>query len=128
MEPFATVDDYEARYGDVEDPERVGVLLGDASMRLRSFRWLTIREDDEVQAANLKRIACAAVHRSIVRGNLEGLSGYTQSAGDYSASVTVANPDGNLYFTGDDLRSLGYGTGRIGNTDPYSHSGAGDAP
>lgn len=128
MEPFATVDDYEARYGDVEDPERVGVLLGDASMRLRGFRWLTIREDDEVQAANLKRIACAAVHRSIVRGNLEGLSGYTQSAGDYSASVTVANPDGNLFFTGDDLRSLGYGTGQIGQTNPYSSRGAGGEP
>lgn len=128
MEPFATVDDYEARYGDVEDPERVGVLLGDASALIRGVTGLIIREDDEVQAANLKRIACAVVHRSIASSEWDGLSQVSQTAGSYTASASVANPGAALYLTSEDKRSLLYGVGRIGQTNPYSSRGAGGEP
>lgn len=119
MEAFATVGDYEARYGDVEDAEQIDTLLDDATAFIASMPGFRLREGDGLQRANLVRITCAVVHRSLSAGDLAGLQSYSQTAVDYSASVTPYNPSGDLYLTGTEKRALGIGGGRVGQTWPY---------
>lgn len=119
MEPFATVDDYEARYGDVDDPERIETLLGDASSFISSLPGFVYHEGDALQAANLVRITCAVVHRSLIAGDLAGVSSFSQTAGSYTVNVSPYNASGDYYLTKQEERALGIGAGRIGQTWPY---------
>ena len=117
---FAEVSDYEARYGEVDDAERVGVLLEDASAFVAAqpgFRLLG--EDDGrhgLQQANLVRVVCAVVHRAQTVGGLAGIESYSQTAVDYSATVQPHNPSGDYYLTAAEKRALGIGSGRVGQT------------
>lgn len=119
MAAYATLEDYEARYGETDQPERVKVLLEDASALIDSQPGFTLLPDDLTQAANLKRVTCSIAHRSMTSGDLDGVTQYQQSAVGYSAQLTYANPSGDLYITSQEKRSLGIGAGRIGQTDPY---------
>ena len=120
MTLFATVDDYVARYGEVDDPGRLAALLGDATAFIDSYPGFTFRGDDMLQAANLVRVCCSVVYRSLSAGDLAGVSSYSQGGVGYSASVTLSNPSGDFYLTASEKRSLGIGRGRIGATCPYS--------
>lgn len=126
MEPFATVEDYEARYGDVDDPEQVETLLGDATAFIAAqpgFRLLSPDEDGyDLQQANLKRICCSVVSRSLSAGDWAGLSSLSQGAGSQSASVSVYNPSGDFYLTKAEKQALGIGAARVGMTDPYKEA------
>lgn len=119
MESFAGIEDYEARYGDVEDPEQVATLLTDATAFIASMPGFAWDADDTLLLANLTRITCAVVHRSLSAGDLAGLQTYSQSAVDYSATVTPYNPAGDFYLTGAEKRTLGIGSGRVAQTWPY---------
>ena len=119
MTPFATVEDYEARYGEAEDPDRISVLLGDASAFTESQPGFVLNPDSEVQALALTIVTCSLVHRSQSAGAWAGLSNVSQGGDGYTASATVYNPSGDFYLTKQEKRLLGVGTGRIGMTDPY---------
>lgn len=119
MTLFATVDDYEARYGEAEDPDRISVLLGDASAFIEAQPGFTLNPDSEVQALALTIVTCSLVHRSQSAGAWAGLSNVSQGGDGYTASATVYNPSGDFYLTKQEKRLLGVGTGRIGMTDPY---------
>ena len=119
MTPFATVADYEARYGEVEDEKRVTALLQDATNIIASQPGFAMREGDETWMGVLETVTCAMVHRSLMSGAYAGLSNVSQGAGGYTASVSVYNPGGDLYLTRNEKRALGLGGGRIGQTDPY---------
>ena len=118
MEPFATVEQYEARYGEVDDEARVSALLQDATNVIASQPGFAMREDETWQGV-LETVTCAMVHRSMMSGAYAGLSNVSQGAGGYTASVAVYNPGGDLYLTRNERRVLGLGGGRIGQTDPY---------
>ena len=122
MEPFATVEDYEARCGEAEDPERVKTLLGDASAFIASQPGFSRDEADEVKEANLVRVTCAVVDRALSAGDLAGFQSVSQGAGGQTASVSVYNPSGDFYLTKAERRALGIGGGRIGFTDPYGEA------
>lgn len=122
MTQFATADDYEAIYGEVEDAYRVSTLLGYASAFIMDHRGLKLDPDDLVQAANLRRITCALVNRSLSAGAWSGFSSVSQGAGGQTASVTLSNPAGDFYLTKQERRILGVGGGRIGQTDPYGEA------
>ena len=48
MEPFATVEQYEARYGEVEDRQQVETLLGDASAFIAAQPgFILLGQDDD---------------------------------------------------------------------------------
>ena len=113
MEPLATLTDYEARHGPAEDPERVSALLGAATALILS-QGARPDPTDEVLTANLARVCCAVVHRSLAAGRYAGLSSVSQGAGGQSASVSVYNPGGDLYITASEKRSLGIGVGSYG--------------
>ena len=123
MGPFATVDDYTDRYGEVEDQQQVKTMLGDASAFIAAqpgFRLLGPDDDGyDLQRANLVRVTCAVVHRSLSAGDFAGLSSVSQGAGGYTATVNVYNPGEDFYLTKAEKRTLGIGGGRIGMTDPY---------
>ena len=51
MTPFATVEDYEARYGEVEDEARVTALLQDATNHRQSTRLRHARGRDVARRA-----------------------------------------------------------------------------
>lgn len=118
MDAFATVEDYESRYGDVEDPERINQLLFDASVFIASQPGFLPRAGDELQAANLTRVTCAVVHRALSAGDWTGLTNLSQSGGGYSASVTVANPTENFYLTKADKQALGFAGVRVSSIRP----------
>lgn len=122
MTQFATVDDYEAIYGEVEDAGRVSTLLGYASAFIMGQSGFQLNPDDPVQEANLTRITCALVHRSLSAGAWSGFSSVSQGAGGQTASVTLSNPAGDLYMTKQERRILGLGGGRIGQTDPFGEA------
>lgn len=128
MEPFATVEDYELRYGDVEDREQLGALLGDATSFISDLRGFRLLGKDEprydLQRANLVRITCSVVHRTLLAGELAGASSYSETAGSYNASVNVYNPSGDMYLTAQEHSALVI-AGRVGLTDPYGEVAAG---
>lgn len=125
MEPFATVEDYELRYGDAEDREQLEALLEDATSFILDHERYGLRiiaEGEpgyERQRASLRRVTCSVVHRTLLAGELAGASSYSETAGSYNASVNVYNPSGDMFLTAQECRALGIGGGRIGQTDPY---------
>lgn len=124
MTPFATVDDYQARYGEMDDAKRLALLLDDATAFISSQPGFARDPDDSTQAANLVRVACAVVHRSLSAGDLAGIQSYSEGAVGYTASVTPYNPSGDFYLTKAERRSLGISGGRVGTTDPYGCGGS----
>ena len=119
MTPFATVEDYETRYGEVEDEARVSALLQDATNIIASQPGFTTDGRDETWWGVLETVTCAMVHRSMMAGTYAGLSNVSQGAGGYTASVSVYNPGGDLYLTRNEKRALGIGGARIGTVAPY---------
>lgn len=122
MGPFATVDDYIARYGEPEDPTRVAVLLGDASAFIASQPGFPEGEPSELLSLSLAVVTCSVVHRSLSAGAWSGFSSVSQGAGGQTASVTLSNPSGDFYLTKQERRMLGLGGGRVGQTDPFGEA------
>ena len=119
MEPFATAEDYETRYGGVEDETRVSALLQDATNIIASQPGFSTDGRDDTWWGVLETVTCAMVHRSMMAGSYAGLSNVSQGAGGYTASVSVYNPGGDLYLTRNEKRALGIGGARIGSVAPY---------
>lgn len=124
MEPFATAEDYETRYGQVDDTARLSALLEDASALLAA-EWRRKYGSDYKEGvnssfdANAKAVCCAVVNQAIgVPDAFAGASQYTQTAGSYSASVTLANPSGDMYLGKAARRRLGLSGGGGRNLSP----------
>ena len=111
---YATEADYAARYGEPADG-RCAALLEDASALLDSeylARYGTEWAEGEHPAfdRNACAVACAVVSRALsVPDGFQGATQYTQTAGSYSASMTMANPTADLYLTKSDRVRLGIG-------------------
>ena len=128
MTPFATVSDYELRYGAADCPERIGALLADASAYIASQPGFSDpAESDEVAWANLRRVTCAVVNRAVPADGLGGVDTYSQGGIGYTASVKLSNPTGDYYLTKAERASLGLAGGRVGMTDPYGCGADDDA-
>ena len=131
MTPFATVEDYEARYGEVEDAERVSALLQDATNIIARQTGFCDKNRDETWWGVLETVTCSMVHRSMMAGSYAGLSSVSQGAGGYTASVGVYNPGGDMFLTRNERKALGIGGARIGSVAPaidgWYGSNAGDA-
>ncbi|MBS6940806.1 MAG: hypothetical protein KH142_04870 [Slackia piriformis] len=113
---FATFDDYAARYDAAEaDAERVGVLLGDASAVVAAS--LPAGADIGALAPLLTSTVCAMVNRAFVASGMAGVSNYSEGAAGITASVTYANPSGDLYMTATEKAALGIGGGFVGVFD-----------
>lgn len=111
MEPFASVEDLESRWRELDPDEEdcASVLLEDASSFLVSeFRRVgkKIDTDDEIVLSNLKRVCCSIVARSYP-DDTDGISQFSQTAGPFSSSQTIANPARDMYLTKQERLTLG---------------------
>lgn len=126
MEPFATIDDYEARFGDVPAQEQATVeqRLSDASvMMAAAMQAAGIDYEGALPPLSdaLVVVCCNVAHRTLqASADAYGVTQYSQGAGGYSESFTYANPSGDMYMTKAEKRMLGIGGARIGCTYPYS--------
>lgn len=105
--PFATPDELAARWRPLFDGERetATTLLADASdlIMTQCPKW------DKANEATLRRIACQMVKRAMLAMDRAGVSQSTQTAGSFSESMSYSNPDGDLYLTSAERKSLGKG-------------------
>ena len=110
MASFATVEDYVARYGEVDDSARIETILADASAFIASYPgFVLIPEGEpgyEEQRANLVWVTCAVAQRTQNALGLAGIQSFTQSAVDYSATVSPYNPSGDMYLGSNEKRAL----------------------
>lgn len=118
MTAFATYEDIEARWKPLTEEERgvAETLLEDAAALILGY-GVEPRDGDERQAQALKAASCNMVIRSMQGRDSAvpiGMSQWSQTAGPYSESMTVANPAGDLYLTKGEKRMLGLGAGYIG--------------
>ena len=119
MQAFATVNDLELGWKTLTPGEQAvaNELLLRATAILSAAlakAGVEVDPEDEVQATNLKTVTCSMVRRSMNAGFYEGLSSASQTIGSTTASIGVSNPDGALYVTRGEMRTLGIGGGRVG--------------
>lgn len=114
--PFATASDVEARWRTLSTAESTiaDTLAADASNMIRT-RWPDV--DDRISGGSLSgesltRVVAFMVKRAMDRPAPDGYETFTQGAGPFNAGGKLANPNGNLYFTAEDLRLLDGRTGR----------------
>ena len=112
--PFATPDDLAKRWHPLTQAEQATAktLLDDASdlIMTQCPRWR------EASAATLRRIACQMVKRAMLSMDRAGISQSTQTAGSFSESSSYSNPDGDLYLTSAERKSLGKGVQKAWHT------------
>lgn len=108
---FATLDDYEARWGAVPSAEKdiVTAALDDAGLMLRSM--VAVDDEDAEQAARLKMVSLSMVKRAMAAydGAVFGASETSAQMGPFQQSVTWANPSGDMYVTAAERELLGVG-------------------
>ena len=113
MAAHATFKDYAARYAaEPSDMARITVLLEDASAIIDSML-----SGGTAPEALLTSTACAMVNRAMAAADMGGISQYSECAIGMTASVTYANPHGDLYLTQVEKGALGIGGGCIGFCD-----------
>lgn len=114
---YATVEDLEARYGDLTDErqEQAAVLLDDAAVIIDSMATI-----GESRATAAKVVSCAMVNRALsaYESDMYGITQQTMTAGSYSQSMSYTNPSGDLYMTGTEKAMLGISGGYIGSIRP----------
>jgi hypothetical protein len=127
VEPFATVEDYDARHAAPLDEGLRGVAstrLADASakvaaeLELAGIDWRRRMGANDVFRATLTSVTCAMVERSLA-AVLPGVKSRQQSAGPYSFTDSFANPTGDLYLLASERRDLGIGRSRLGMFHPH---------
>ena len=113
--PFAAIDDLAKRWHELTDAERAKAetLLADASDKIITDcpRWAQASE------ATLRRICCAMVKRAMLNEVVAGGTQSTQTANGVTEANSYSNPDGDLYLTKSEKRSLGCGVQRMWSID-----------
>ena len=104
-EPFATYADLEQRWRTLTDGERVlaETLLGDASQMIRD----TCPGWESASPLTRKAVACAMVKRSMLAGDLPGVTQSSETVGSFTQSMSYANPAGDMYLTKQERRRIG---------------------
>ncbi len=111
--PFANVYDLEVRWRTIREDERPRVerLLADASQLIMD----ECPGAADCAALTLERIVCGVVKRAMTPRPVDGAGSVQQGAGAGQATVRWANPDGDIYLSGSERRSLLGRAQRAGN-------------
>lgn len=121
MEPFATAEQHEARFGEVDDKSMLGQCLEDATAAIRAEfarRHVDISErlKDELFADACMRV-CRSVANRIMPSGVDvplGASSVAETDGPYSRTVRYAPSYGLPKLLPSELSMLGLGGGRAG--------------
>ena len=104
----------------------VAALLEDASAYLRGAyrRRMGVQYlagSNPTFDENVKSVCVAMVARAVnAPGAMAGITQQSQTTGPYSASVTFANPTGDLYLGRSDLKRLGLAGCRVRSIQPMT--------
>lgn len=124
MEPFATVSDYETRYGDADDQDILQEILLDATREISAAldrAGIAYDEPDERYRDRLMQACRSMAYRAMGQNDEDlpfGVTQYSEGAGDFSASVSFRNPYGEVYISKSERQLLGLGVPKIGFTYP----------
>ena len=123
MEPFATLDDLNARRASDLTGRAASVAtakLADATAKLAAelddagVPWRArVSLGAEPFVSNLRAVCCAMVERAIEQPLPLGLKSQQGTAGPYSFTSTSANPGGDVYILASERRTLGIGQARV---------------
>lgn len=109
--PFATVDDYERRYGVVADREKLAEVLLDASRLIAAECAAGGVDVSAPEKAGVLMQACrscaARAMQSDAAGVPLGVTQFSQGAAGFSESWSMANPSADVYLTKAERRMLG---------------------
>lgn len=129
MQPFASVSEYEARYGTVTDEATLTACLEDATAMIEAAleaAGVDYSTPTAEYADRLMRVCRQIAHRAFdatpSAGGLDapfGVNQATQAAGGYSLSYSFANPYGDLFITSAERRMLGIGGIHFSNMRPF---------
>ena len=125
---FASISDYEAKYGEVGDVCALQTWLDDATVHLTALLGETLDPENATQTAALMTVCRDMAHRayaSVAPGY--GVTSYSQGANGFNESMSYANATGDLYLTKAERLLLGIGTQQVGWYDPYDQSELGGA-
>lgn len=117
MEPFATAEQYEARYGDVDDADVLAEILMDATREIAAAleqAGIDYSEPTEEFAARLMQV-CRSMANRAVGDDTDvplGATQYSQGAGEYTQSFSISNPFGDLFISKAERKLLGLGRAR----------------
>ena len=122
MEPFATVEEYRARYPDdsTDDGVLAEALLEATDLICAAMDEGGVEYTDPTESFTfrLKRICRAVTHRAIGEGGGAdgpeipfGATQLSEGSAQFSASVQLANPYGDMFLTQAERDALGIGGG-----------------
>lgn len=125
---FASIEDYEQKYGTAADKYALQAWLDDATTHLTVLLGGSLDPGDADQASVLKTVCRDMAHRayaSVAPGY--GITSYSQGGNGFSESLSYANATGDLYLTKTERMLLGIGSQQIGWYEPYDQSELGGA-
>lgn len=127
MQPFASVEDYEARYGTVTDAQTLEACLEDATALMQAAleaRGIDWRDPSEEYADRLMRVCRQVAHRALDASPAGtdyapyGVTQASQSAGGYSVSYSFGNPYGDSFLSASERRMLGLAGSFVYSIEP----------
>ena len=122
MHSLVDLDDFKARWPEYAGTdEAANIKLLDASNIIRENvpgvdgRIAT----DELFRSSVERVICSMVRRALNPAviGFEGMKQVQDTTGPFSQGFTLSNPDGDLYLTKAEKRSLGIGGQRAFSVD-----------
>ena len=137
MEPFCSVEDYRARYPDDETPDAV---LAEALLEATDLisaamdeGGVSYTDPTESFTYRLRRICRTVAHRAVGGGGGGGddlpfgATQLSETSAQFSASVQLANPYGDMFLTQAEKDALGIGGGQACVMSAYTWpTGGGD--
>lgn len=104
---FASADDVLTRWPDLDaTEERLELLLEDASTWLATwFPKIPELPGPPIDGV-LRMVTCQMVRRAVRSEQFDGLESSSESAGPFSVTKKLSNPDGNLFLTSQEKQTL----------------------
>lgn len=131
MKSYATIDDVIAYRGPVSAGamERLPLILESCSAELRLIATRQGKDLDEMIESNedigilVKKGVCdaSANYFNSTENNDPIMSQFSQAAGGYSISGTLANPGGAFFFPKKFLRDIGLGSQQVGTIEVFDY-------
>ena len=107
MDSFASPEDFTDRWPDIgADGAKLQALLDDAAVWLRVW-YPSIPSFPEAPLIDVLRLVSLQMVRRAVRSEaLDGRESVSETAGPYSFTAKLSNPDGNLFLTAQEREGI----------------------
>lgn len=125
MVPFASVEDYESRYG-LPDGDNIAEVLMDATREIASeldAAGVDYSNSTEAYSGRLMQVCRSMAHRAVGDGGDDhdipfGAKQVSEGAGSFTWSSTLGNPYGDMFITKAERKMLGLGMSRMAYSVP----------